>query len=593
MSEFKQEINRHLDGVEVISFDVFDTLFVRPFVDPEDAFDLVGERLGVANFRELRRRAQTVAFQRMAATQRSEIRLDDIYNCMVGLPSGISCRQASNAELELELAATLPNPELIPLFRELAKAYLVVIVSDMYLPQEFFERLFERHGLPKVPMFVSCEHDATKRDRGELFNRMIAELDIDPERVLHVGDNAVSDVQRGREKGLKTLHYVNSAAIDYEVSGLLGTSIAASMVKLQEHRPSTDSLYSLGFRFGGPAAMGLLEWVRDQAIEDRIDVILFVARDGFVLDKIASSGHVSRLPPHHYFPGSRVSFALATIQEQNFDCWLDFLLSGALGLSPDEVLARVGVCVPEASVMQQLGLGDEVLLGPEEMVRMRRFLSAYRAEFIKVGQQNRRGLFNLLLQMGVRSDMRVAMVDVGWAGTTQETMVNALRGMLDIEIFGYYLALVDSPECRRRREQMSMKGLLESSLVGAEKMSRLYERRVGVELMFSAPHEAIIGYALEPAGQVRVIEDAGRGADPISLRAAVNELQRGMLDFVGVYQGLTEQIGYRAHSVELAHTVIDFSMIATSRLSAFNDLANFDAWGSSRNHRLTMVNYQG
>lgn len=53
---------------EVISFDFFDTLFSRPLADPEDAFDILGEKLNIKDFRARRQDAQTKAFRTMKKT---------------------------------------------------------------------------------------------------------------------------------------------------------------------------------------------------------------------------------------------------------------------------------------------------------------------------------------------------------------------------------------------------------------------------------------------------------------------------------------------------------------------------------------------
>jgi|SRR5690348_1879414 predicted HAD superfamily hydrolase len=585
------ELLHFIDAAEVVSFDVFDTLFVRPLSDPEDAFDMLGERFGISGFRRIRCDAQIEAFRQMHLAGRGEITLDDIYACMNGLPPGVSAASLCQAEIELELALTVPNADLIDMFKDVVSRKRVVVVSDMYMPQSFFEALFDKYALPRVPMYISSDRGATKRDHGELFDRVVAEIGVSPDKVLHIGDNPHGDVLRAREHGLQAFHYVNTVAATYTVSPSLGASIAAAMAKLHERRDAVNTFYGLGYRFGGPAALGLLEWVRDQAVLDAVDVVLFVARDGYVLDQLAKRGHAPGIPPYAYFPGSRVSFALSTINECNFDQWMDFLVSGCHGLSPDEVLERIGVTVPERSVMEDLGLGDAVIIDAENLGRVREFLSAYRAEIIRTAARNRRGLFNLLHSLGIRAGMRVAMVDVGWNGTTQETMRNALAELLDVELVGYYLGLVDSAECHRRRTEMPMKALLDSSSVGAERMAKLHERRVGIEMMFCAPHESTIGYELECDGTVRAVEDIGRGADHLALREVVRELMRGMLDFADSYKVVSDRMQYRARPSELAEAALDFAHMPVEYCDVLYTLKNSDAWGSSRNLSMTIGHY--
>lgn len=585
------DLLRAIDTAELVSFDIFDTLFVRPLSDPEDAFDILGERFGIESFRRIRCEAQVEAFRRMLEAGQGEITLDGIYACMSGLPADVSTESLRQAEVDLELALTVPNADLVDVFKAVVSRKRVVVVSDMYMPRWFFEALFDKYAVPRVPMYISADRGATKRDRGELFDLVVSEFGVTADKVLHIGDNHHADVLRARERGLQAFHYINSAAAPYAVSPSLGASIAASMAKLHQRRDAVNTFYGLGYRFGGPAALGLLEWVRDQTVLDAVDIVLFVARDGYVLNQLVQHGHVSGLPPHAYFPGSRVAFALSTINGRNFDQWMEFLLSGSFGLSPYEVLERIGVTVPEQKVMEDLGLGDNVVITGGNLGRVRDFLSAYRAEIIRTAIRNRRGLFNLLHSLGVRPGMRVAMVDVGWSGTTQETLRRALVDLIDVELVGYYLGLADSAECRRRRTEMHMKALLDSNSVGMERMAKLYERRVGVELMFSAPHEAIIGYELTDGDTVRVIEDPGRGADHLALREVVRELQQGMLDFADSYTSVCDRLQYRARANELAHAVLDFAQMSVEHCDVLYALKNSDAWGSSRNLDLKIAHY--
>ena len=99
---------------QAVSFDFFDTLFVRPLVNPEDAFDILGARFNIDNFRELRRQAQTKAFQQMHKQGRKEITLAGIYDCFE--PQTVPAAVLMQAEYDLELELVFPNPELIEFF---------------------------------------------------------------------------------------------------------------------------------------------------------------------------------------------------------------------------------------------------------------------------------------------------------------------------------------------------------------------------------------------------------------------------------------------------------------------------------------------
>lgn len=193
---------------EAVSFDIFDTLFVRLLREPEDVFDLLGHRFGIANFRALRQQAQQRAFQRMQEAGDEEITLDGIYACLES--TAVPASKLRDAEFEIELAVTVPNPRLIEIFNAALAEKPVVVTSDMYLPRSFFDELFRRHGLRPSAVFVSSERNATKRDRGALFDIVARELGIAPARILHIGDNALSDIARAQERGFSTFHFVDT-----------------------------------------------------------------------------------------------------------------------------------------------------------------------------------------------------------------------------------------------------------------------------------------------------------------------------------------------------------------------------------------------
>ena len=581
-----------IDAAQAVSFDVFDTLFVRTVLDPEDAFDLIGQKFGILDFRRRRKEAQAEAFQRMQRAGEGEITLDGIYDCVEGLRKGISSKQLRDAEYGLELILTVPNPGMLDIFLETLKTKTVAVVTDMYLPRDFFEALFEKHELPRVPMFVSAERGATKRDRGELFDLMLDELAVAPKDVLHIGDNLVSDVERAQERGLRAYHYVNPLAPSSFDSRSIAASIALSLAKVNADSTGQRSFYDLGFTYGGPAAVGLLEWVRDRAMDDRVDVVLFVSRDGYVLEQLATRGDVSGLPRFAYFPGSRVAFAMAAMDESSFEGQLDFLLAGAHGLSPAEVLERIGVQPPAEKLMRDIGLGSDAVVADANMAQVRSFLYAYRAEILKICRRNRRGLFKLLSELDVRPGSHVALVDVGWNGTTQEMFETALNKLFDVRVSGYYLGLTDSPECVRRRSIMNMQAVFDGSTVDKLLLAKLYEKRVGVELMFSAPHDAVIGYDAKAGESVLPIEDAGRGHGQHLNKAMVQDVLRGIADFSRAFLKVRRDLDYWPSAIDIASPILDFVQAPVSNWNMLDEVRNFDAWGSSRNFALTMKTYQ-
>ena len=575
---------------EVISFDFFDTLFLRPLCDPEDLFDILGQRLGLADFRLCRRQAQALAFENMHRRGRREITLRDIYDGMATLPRPAHEVMALEQELELELL--FPNPELVPLYREaLAQGKRVVILSDMYLNTSFFLACLRRHGLPEVPVLVSSDQNATKRDDGALFAVLIQQVNVSPDRVLHVGDNPHADVRRAGELGLRTFLYREPVKpTPVEKGGAPATSVARALIRLHRESLPPDSFQELGFRYGGPAALGFLEWIAEQARADAIDHLLFLSRDGHILHQLADDGAPVALPRHVYFTGSRVAFNLAAMGEDNFTDFLPFLLSGAHGLSPCELLERLGVTPPASRVMADLGLPDDQPITGRQEALLTRFLWACRWDILKVCRRNRQALFRYLHSLGIQAGDRVAIVDVGWNGTTQEAFERAVIPMLDLHVTGYYFCLSTAPECLSRQGRHRMKAMVSTTSTSPDQVNRLYDNRVLVELFFSAPHHSIIGWQMR-GDMIEPVEDPGR-RESAGLLDHVASLQTGMMDFARSYRELRRRTGFGNTPMDIAQPLLEFAGDGRwRRLPILADVKNFDAWGSSRNRDILLGDY--
>lgn len=582
------ELAKMIDAAEVVSFDFFDTLYLRPLSDPEDAFTLLGEKLNIENFRAKRQQAQTDAFGVMVREGRKEITLENIYSCF---PECQYTKDAlMQAEYELELQLIEPNYELFPLFEQLlAAGKKVVIISDMYFSGRFFDQALAKQQISGVAVFSSADENATKRDSGELFTLVSEKLGVPAAKIVHIGDSEIGDFKRPAEKGLMSYHYIASRFREKKKNVSLSTSLAEGLLRMEALEIEYGSYEELGFLTGGPASVGFLEWIKAKSQADGIDHILFFARDGYVLTSVANQQMQQDLPPFNYFYGSRTTFTLAAITDSNFSAYIPFLISGSDGLAPCEVLERIGVKVPAPDIMKAFGLGDDIAITPAVHDKLVEFLYAWRWEILKVCQRNRRALFQYLRQVGIKNHQKIAVVDVGWSGTTQEAFSHAISAFMKVDIYGYYFCLADTPERLHRQSTMNMAALFDSSNSRPELVSKIYSARVAVEFFFSAPHASIIG--LLPGEPVSPVEDPGRGADQ-GLSASVNALCHGSERFAQVFYPAQQRLGLSLSPQMLAMPMIELASTENwDKYSLITSLKNFDAWGSSRNKQLVATDY--
>ncbi len=177
------------DDVDVISFDIFDTIVKRKTGDPDSIFRAMEDELRIDGFAKARERAEKEARKK---TDRQEISLEDIYSQLTN-NTGHNINELQQLEIETEIKMCVPVEKTVSLFNELIeKGKMIILVSDMYLPREVMEEILKRcriSGYSKL--YISSEEGVTKKT-GDLFDFVLRDLNL-KKKLLHIGDNPVGD----------------------------------------------------------------------------------------------------------------------------------------------------------------------------------------------------------------------------------------------------------------------------------------------------------------------------------------------------------------------------------------------------------------
>lgn len=566
-----ERLREPIAAAQIVSFDVFDTLFVRLVAAPEDVFDLVGRRHGLPAFRKARIAAQGAAFKAMRAAGRREIDLDGIYACLPDL--GVPAELLKASEWEIELAVLRPNPEMRALLDSChAAGKRCILLSDMYLPRSFFEALCARHGIAAEAIVVSSDWQATKRDDGALFAQVAERLGVAPAQILHIGDNPDSDIARGRERGIETVLYRPADPRPVPAGPGPEHALVAGVSAYAACETGRSPWWRLGFSAGGPATHALLRWLGERARAERIDLMLLLSRDGFTLHRLWPEEGAPRAV---YFKGSRVLFALAALTERSFEAAIPFLLSGGLGLTVAELFERIGIDLPAESVLADLGLSRATVFSRANERAVESLMRVMRWRILRACIACRRGLHAYARQVGLRDGMRLGLFDVGWKGSTQAAFERALAPLVSVSVKGFYLCL-HAPAREGERE-----ALVTSAILSRRGMEALYRNRVAVELFFSAPHGSVAACALL-GDEVVFREDPGRGADP-RLPEIAAEIDAGIRACVAELFALERTLGLALPAQALLAPLVALATDPSPRAAEeIGSLYNFDAWGSSR-----------
>lgn len=327
LESIKESILRAQDAY--ISFDIYDTLVQRPFLEPTDLFELLDkdfEQLLSSNlkFRQIRTGAEEIARRRYGTYHPDwqDITLPEIYRVMCEayhIPEKIADRlMEREKQLELEFGS-IRNAG-----RELYEAALlsgkqVILISDMYLERETIVKLLERNGYCEYSkLYLSSEIRRTKYN-GSLYRYVRKELGIGQDtHIYHIGDTWQNDYINARDNGFDPILLPKAreifenriqgavtndcASIGLKANGCIvdrrkqygsvgiGCMYAAVCNKYFDNpyrsfHPESDfnaDPYLIGFYALGMHLAGLNRWITEECRKRKAEKIHFLARDGYL-----------------------------------------------------------------------------------------------------------------------------------------------------------------------------------------------------------------------------------------------------------------------------------------------------------------------
>ncbi|MFO3797933.1 MAG: rhamnan synthesis F family protein, partial [Anaerolineales bacterium] len=198
----------HSPRVKLIAFDIFDTLFCRPLLDPETVKRIIARRLG-GELGALYQRYRHTAEQQARYEKKRDVNLNEIYGQFGQLTSLSESELMNLQRLEEDVEELLLEPrwEALQLYREaLATGKPVVLITDMFLPRERLEVILRKHGISGWKyLFVSGEI-GFRKDDGRLYEYVLAKYELKPAEFLMIGDDERSDVQIPCDMGAPFVH---------------------------------------------------------------------------------------------------------------------------------------------------------------------------------------------------------------------------------------------------------------------------------------------------------------------------------------------------------------------------------------------------
>lgn len=201
-------------NIRVVSFDIFDTLLVRPLWEPSDVFvfmqkefERICPEYRQTKFILYRQTAEDQCRrQNGISTNREDVTITQIYATLSDLLN-LSDEQAK-ALLELEIRTEehfLKPRHTGRQLLEFALAYDkdVIYTSDMYLEEAHIRRFMDAFDYPQLPLYLSSKLGYLKSS-GSLFQHILKSRNLRPEQIIHIGDTWNVDCEVPSGLGLST-----------------------------------------------------------------------------------------------------------------------------------------------------------------------------------------------------------------------------------------------------------------------------------------------------------------------------------------------------------------------------------------------------
>lgn len=480
-------VRRNLTQVDRVTFDVFDTLVIRRVHQP-DAI-----KMATARFLARRMVAQGRPGWPAERIQRMRDRVERLHRRRNGRqhPDHEACypefmadvmrilfkgddpaahlEETTRYELQMESAFLVARADFVTLLRDLkAAGKKVAAISDMYLPATHIARLLDGVGYTGlVDEVVSSADTCRAKASGAAWPLLAERWKTEPARWWHVGDHPHSDGAQPAAFGLTALVLRDPGELQRK---RMSESLASMtrprplwrgrlaqqwMLPLEAENVPRPELYRLGYTVLAPLLCAFIQNAAEQCRARGIKQVYFFSREGRLLqalwDRIIPVLHSGEeLPQTRYLQVSRRALAGAAFAHQDLN-----LENARIAFLPAsnrdfEDFCRVfGLdAAPFAPLLSRAGLQADTPISrwhegwhPSHQDKFARLVAdpAFQAEVRRQQASASEALQHYLASLGFFTQDRVAVLDIGWLGSIQRFLDQAIAHRPDRPALHGYL----------------------------------------------------------------------------------------------------------------------------------------------------------
>ncbi len=589
-----------IEQKDFVSLDIFDTLLVRRIHDPDlvkpPVARFIAEKaaaLGISTtWREvqaLRNEIESAHRARNGALHPDhEASYDDFIPQMLRRIFGDSYDEdlfesVAQYEMEIETAVLAPRAELVDWIARLKRQNkTIILISDIYLPSKYLTMLVEKKGLADyVTDVVSSADTFRAKASGTGFDIVREKHRIDTGRWLHVGDNPISDGLRPAESGIDALviqdigerQRKGIARLVHSLAGIRhiwkGRNVLQIMSPLEGDNVDRPELYVDGRNLFGFLIGYFIHRLAEKCRERNISRVYFCSREGWMFFEcwkrmVPHLFAATEAPEASYLHVSRIALSsaacsnagltaanatVALLPFQNVD-FVDICRVYNLDIEPlRPYLANAGLA-PEDPITP-VGANASGGIDPENPFSVLLADPEFQAEVRKQGHPSGQLFESYLDSEGFFDHRDVALVDIGWLGTIQHYLHQAISHRNERpNIHGFLLAatrMVPYPNTAENRFDGLVFDQHEFSLA----TSYVLTIKDVLEEICRAPHPSVTGYErLGDRVRPRLRDESDKSArSEMEQSDYYAPLHEGVLDGAEQYAMSVTLLGYESRYI--------------------------------------------
>ena len=525
------------------SFDIFDTLITRTTATSRGTIAILQNEIKKYpelkslpeyvknNFYFLRNECEFYArdlFYRNKKTE--EVSFEQIYNIFQE-NYNLTNEQRNcieKLEIDIEIKNLLPIRKNIDLLKDLInKKETVILISDMYFDSNTIRQLLLSVDeiFKNIKIYSSCDSGKSKHS-GNLFLYIKEIENVDFTHWYHIGDNKISDYETPKQLGIKAKQFelpkflqieneiLNKYPNNAYIQLLLGCS---KNVIINNLNPSKE--FILGATLGSQILVPYVFWILDFCNNKKINELYFIARDGYILKRIADYiiSYKQLSISTKYIYGSRIAWQMPAIEE-NFELIKPLILqysdnidnlSQILSLSKEDIkkfLPKKYQKCSEKFFNRNIEDINNYLLQND----------FFKKHFLKINKGKKDLLLKYLQQELNLTNDSFAFVDLCGSGHTQNCLAEILSNIYTKKIKTFYFR----------------NGLRKVFPNKVERYTYFLNRKyisVILELFARAPHGQTMGYKILQEKIVPALESTRKNAS-----FDFNEYEKGIMEYIDI-----------------------------------------------------------